>query len=198
MTLFSSVLDVRKVECKFLLAVHNAFSVTAARYCVLVSNAVKALPKKRKHQTTRNLLLNLSKTSVVKRQALWYSSCIAAYIWFLYWIAYDFFVWQKPITEINPVNYVGAIASIALIWAGIKILKPHQAETANPPKLLPQKPALQPKPQLETQQKPQKTAPANSGCNHYLGYLNQRQKQQEIPSECLMCKHVIKCMNSTN
>jgi hypothetical protein len=31
MTIFSSVLDVRKVECKFLLAVHNAFSVTTAR-----------------------------------------------------------------------------------------------------------------------------------------------------------------------
>ena len=187
------------MECKFLLAVHNAFSVTSARYCVLVSNAVKALPKKRKHQMTRNLLAGLSKASMLKGQALWYSSCIAMYIWFLYWVAYDFFVWHKPISEVNPVNYIGAIAAIALIWAGTKILKPNRVKTASPKQtLLPQKQEPQPETQLEPPHTPQKTTPANSGCTHYLGYLNQRQKQQEIPAECLMCKHVIQCMSATN
>ena len=191
------------MECKFLLAVHNAFSVTTARYCMLVSNTVKALPKKRKHQMTQNLLVNLSKASMLKFQALWYSSCIAAYIWFMYWVAQDFFVWQKPISEANPVNYIGSIAAIALIWAGTKILKPNRAKTAIPQQtLIPQKLEPQPEPQLEKQvelqQTPQKNASANSGCNHYLGYLNQRQKQQGIPAECLMCKHVIQCMNPSN
>ena len=160
---------------------------------------MKALPKKRKHQMTRNLLVNLSKSSMLKLQALWYSSCIAAYIWFMYWVAQDFFVWHKPIAEANPVNYAGAIAAIALIWAATKILKPNQVKTKSPQRtLMPQKPEPQPVTQLETQQRPQRTVPANSGCAHYLGYLNQRQKQQEIPAKCLMCKHVIQCMNPTN
>jgi hypothetical protein len=158
---------------------------------MLVNNAVKALPKKRKHQITRNLSVNLSKASMLKYQALWYSSFIAVYIWFLYWVAYDFFVWHKPISEVNPVNYVGSIAAIAFIWAGTKILKRDRIKAARQQqKLLPQKPP---------QQKPQqKAAPTNSACAHYLGYLKQRQKSQEIPAECLTCEHLIQCMGSTN
>lgn len=162
---------------------------------MLVNITVKALTKKRKHQITRDLLVDLSKASMLKYQALWYSSFIAVYIWFLYWVCYDFFVWQKPITEINAVNYVGSVAAIVLMWAGTKILKRDRIKAESPQqKLLPQKP-LQHKP-------PQKTAPAaapaNSACIHYLGYLNQRQKSQEIPAECLTCEHVIQCMGSTN
>jgi len=150
---------------------------------------VKALSKKRKHQMTRNLSVNISKASMLKYQALWYSSFIALYIWFLYWVSYDFFVWHKPIAEINAVNYVGSIVAIAFIWAGTKILKRDRIKAGNPQqKLLPQKP-------------PQKaaapTAITNSTCPHYLGYLNQRQKQQEIPAECLTCENVIQCFSST-
>ena len=166
---------------------------------------MKALPKKRKHQTSQNLVGNLSKVSLLKHQALWYASLITVYIWFMYWVAYDFFVWHKPITEINAVNYVGAIAAIALIWAGTKLLKRNRINATIPQqKLLPQKPMQQPTPQKPPQQKPpqqkplQKAAPANSTCAHHLGYLNQRQKSQEIPSECFTCEHVIKCMGSTN
>lgn len=155
---------------------------------------MKALPKKRKHQMTRNLSVNISKASMLKYQALWYSSFIAVYVWFLYWVAYDFFVWHKPISEVNPVNYVGSIAAIAFIWAGTKILKPNRIKAASPQqKLLLQKPT--------PQQPPQKTisaAPANSACTHYLGYLHQRQKSQEIPAECFTCEHVIQCMGSAN
>lgn len=156
---------------------------------------MKALPKKRKHQMTRNLLVNLSKSSLFKWQVLWYSSCIAAYVWFMYWVAYDFFVWYKPIFEANLVNYIGSIAAIALTLAGTKIFKPNQVKMARLQQtVMPQKP----EPQLEKQQRAQKPVPADSGCVHYLGYLNQRQKQRDIPSGCLMCKHVIKCMNYTN
>jgi len=162
---------------------------------VLVNIAVKVLSKKRKHQMTRNLLVNLSKASMLKYQALWYSTCIAVYIWFLYWVAYDFFVWQKPISEINAVNYVGAIAAITFIWVGTKLLKRDRVKTASPQQvLLPPKSTPQPK----LQQTPQKTAPATSKCAHYLGYLSERETKQEIPSECLTCEHVIKCMGSTN
>jgi uncharacterized membrane protein len=167
-----------------------------------VNNTVKALPKKRKHQITRNLIANITKTSMLTYQALWYASFIAVYIWFLYWVAYDFFVWNKPIAEINVVNYIGAITAIAFIWAGTKILKPDRIKAETPQQtLLPQKPTPQSEPQLQ-QHLPQKTAPAaapaNSACAHYLGYLNQRQKSQEIPAECFTCEHVIRCMGSTN
>jgi hypothetical protein len=160
-----------------------------------VNNKVKVLPKKRRHQITRNLSVNLSKASMLKYQVLWYSSFIAVYIWFLYWVAYDFFVWHKPIAEINAVNYVGSIAAIAFIWAGTKILKRSRIKAGNPQqKLLPQKPT----PQQSAQKTAPATAPANSTCAHYLGYLYQRQKSQEIPAECLTCENVIQCMGSTN
>jgi hypothetical protein len=72
------------------------------------------------------------------------------------------------------------------MWAGAKILKRDRINAGSPQqKLLPQNPAPV-------------AAPANSACIHYLGYLNQREKQQEIPAECLTCEHVIKCMGSTN
>ena len=165
---------------------------------------MKALSKKRRNQTARDLSVNVSKTSMLKYQALWYSSFIAVYIWFLYWVCNDFFVWHKPIAEINAVNYIGAIVSIAFIGAGTKILKRNPVKTRTevrsqqilmpqpqqePPKTMPQHPAPFDAPAA---------APANSTCTHYLGYLKQRQKQQEIPSECLTCEHVIKCMSSTN
>ena len=162
---------------------------------------MKALPKKRKHQFTRNFSFNLSEASMLKYQAAWYSASIAVYIWFMFWVSYDFFVLQKPIAEMNVVNYVGAIAAMAFIWVGTKIWKRNRLEMQKTQ----QKPLqpLQPEPPRET---PQKTAllaapvaaPANSTCTHHLGYLNQRQKQQEIPSECLTCEHVIDCMSSAN
>jgi hypothetical protein len=165
---------------------------------VLVNNTVKALPKKRKPQTTQNLSVTISKTSTLKYQALWYSGFIAVYIWFLYWVSYDFFIWHKPIAETNAVNYIGSIASIAFIWAGTKILKRNpvktQTEARNQQqKLLPQKPLQQKTPQKTSQQ----AAPVNSTCTHYLGYLHQRQASQEIPSECLTCEKVIQCFSST-
>ena len=159
--------------------------------------AVKALPKKRKHQTTRNLSFNIPAASMIKYQALWYSAFIVLYIWFLYWVSYDFFVWHKPIAEVNIVNYVGSIVSIAFIWAGTKIWKRNRIEVGKLQNL-PQK--LQPKVQKtqKAQKMSQKPSTANnSSCSHYLGYLNQRQRSSEIPAECLTCKNVIQCFSST-
>jgi hypothetical protein len=161
----------------------------------VVSISVKALPKKSKHQMALNSLFNLTKASILTWQALWYSSCIATYILFMYLIAYDFFVLYKPISEINPTNFAGAIATIVLIWAGPKILKPNQFKvTSQQQMLMPQKP----EPQSEARPKPQEAAPAYAGCPNYFGYLNQRERQQEIPDKCLMCRHVIECMNCAN
>jgi hypothetical protein len=150
-----------------------------------VNNPVKALPRKRKHQVTRNPSLIITEASIRKFQALWYSTFIALYIWFLYGVSYDFFVWQKPIAEVNLMNLAGSIVSIAFIWAGIKIMKPNRIKTG---KL--QKKPMEKKP-------PQKTVINNhSTCTHHFGYLNQRQKSQEIPTECLTCEKVIQCFSS--
>jgi hypothetical protein len=158
---------------------------------------MKALSKKRKHQVTRNLSVNLSEASILKYQALWYASFIAVYVWFLYWVAYDFFIWHKPIFEINVANYAGSVASIAFIWAGTKIWKRNRTEAQTlrqKPISMPQNPS-QPKPKPPQKTSPPPT-PVNSTCAHYLGYLNQRQKQQEIPAECLTCEKVIECFSS--
>ena len=160
---------------------------------------MKALPKKRKHQSTRNFSVQVSAASMLKFQAAWYSAFIAVYIWFLYWISYDFFVWHKPIAEINVMNYVGSVAAIVFMWTGAKMLKRDRIKAESPQqKLLPPKPLQRKPPQKAALTAVPVAAPATSTCNHHLGYLNQRQKQQEIPSECLTCEHVIKCMSSAN
>ena len=160
---------------------------------------MKALPKKRKHQSTRNFSVQVSAASMLKFQAAWYSAFIAVYIWFLYWISYDFFVWHKPIAEINVMNYVGSVAAIVFMWTGAKMLKRDRIKAESPQqKLLPPKPLQRKPPQKAALTAVPVAAPATSTCNHHLGYLNKRQKQQEIPSECLTCEHVIDCMSSAN
>jgi DNA helicase-2/ATP-dependent DNA helicase PcrA len=36
--------------------------------------------------------------------------------------------------------------------------------------------------------------PSDSGCKHYFGYLGQREKGEEIPTECLECPKSLDCM----
>ena len=31
-------------------------------------------------------------------------------------------------------------------------------------------------------------------CQNYLGYLNQRSKEEAIPEECMVCERLIDCM----
>jgi hypothetical protein len=134
--------------------------------------------KKRWHQT-RNLGFNNPQASFIRYEALWYATFIAIYVWFLYWVAYDIFVWHKPLVQVNVMNYAGSIASIAFIWAGSKIWKSGPINTR--------------KQQME---KPQPIASSKSECTHYLGYLHKRQKSEKIPAECLTCKKVVQCFYS--
>ena len=145
-----------------------------------MNNTVKVLPKKREHRTRRSLSLIIPQASMVKYRALWYSIFMVLYVWSLYWISCDIFVWHKPLDQVNMVNYAGSIVSIAFIWAGTKIWKSNRTITRGPQK----EPAIA-------------TFPSNSGCGHFLGYLHQRQKSEEIPAECLTCKNVIQCFSHT-
>jgi len=114
---------------------------------LLVTNTVKSLPKKRMHQMIQNLSFKISIASMIKYQALWYSAFIASYAWFLYWVAYDLFVWHKTIFEVNVVNYIGSVVSIVLIWARVKIWKSNRMET-----------------QKQQKEQPQQTIASKSGC----------------------------------
>jgi hypothetical protein len=53
---------------------------------------------------------------VRKAEAVCYLGSTASFLWFGYWILYDFFVWNKPLAEINIVNYAGAILSLTLVF----------------------------------------------------------------------------------
>ncbi len=70
-----------------------------------------------------NLALGMSKVNLLKLQTLWYLAAIASVLWFLYWICYDIVVWNKLLVEVNLLNYVGAILSLAFIFAGSRLRK---------------------------------------------------------------------------
>lgn len=134
------------------------------------------LPKKRKHQMT----VNATKTNMFRYQALWYSAFAATYIWFLYCVAYDFFILQKYIFEVDLLNFIGAILSIVFILSGTKIFKPRQIIKEG-----------------QKGKSPKKLSAKNSTCHRYIGFLNQRHTSKEIPLECLTCENVIQCFSST-
>jgi hypothetical protein len=33
-----------------------------------------------------------------------------------------------------------------------------------------------------------------SGCRYHLGYLSEREQNQQIPEECILCKDIVECM----
>jgi hypothetical protein len=147
---------------------------------------VKASPKKHKHLINLNLRFSLLKANTDKYQALWYSTFVALYIWFVFWMSYDFFILHKRIVELNAASFIGTIASIAFIWAGTKFFKKHNGTEVR--KL--QQQSLR-------QYLPQKAAANhNSSCIHCFGYLNEHCQSQSIPTECLTCESVIQCFSS--
>ncbi len=148
-----------------------------------MNRKVKVLPKKHEFQL-RSLHWTITEASVMKCQIAWYSVSIVLYAWYMYWVAYEILIWQKPIAQVNLANYVGSVVSIALVWAGTRMWKTNR--TFKPTKQLkPQKP------------KPQKTVSGKFSCANHRGFLNQREKSSEIPDECLTCKKLIRCFSST-
>lgn len=57
-------------------------------------------------------------------QALWFSTCGVASLWFLYWIMYDLIVWNKSLIQVTPLNYFGVALSVALmLFSGLGVRK---------------------------------------------------------------------------
>ena len=80
----------------------------------------------------RNLTQKIPYAKILNLQVIWYSATLFMYGWFLGWIAYEIFVWHKPLNEVSMTNYIGAIAAMVLIWAGNIIF------TISPTSVLPQ------------------------------------------------------------
>ena len=168
-------------------------------------------------------LLNLKIFQVIRGnlQALWYVIFTSVYVWCIFWVCYDLFVWNKTIFEVNMVTFAGSVMSILLLWAGTFIWKNDQTKRATdkieyPYKQKPtstitqteqqtQQPQTKTTPyphtqiitpnttqtEQQTQQPQTKTTPSN--CKHYRGYLKNRNKAEEIPEECLICEKLIQC-----
>lgn len=177
---------------------------------------------------SRNLPLKPPHIGIVAGyRVVWYCASLLMYGWFLSQIANDIFVWHKPISQISPTNYVGAIVAMALIWAGTKLFKIPQYIVVEQPRrqnLVKDNELIKPKrrqsklssiplqrqqatpvqPESPTQPKqeempiqPVQTVPSILGCTRRLGYLHQTGNTKEIPDQCLICKDLIQCLSST-
>jgi len=118
---------------------------------------VKVLPKKRAHDFRRNLSLKIPLASIINHRVIWYSASLLLYGWFLSWIAYDIFVWHKPINQVSLTNYVGAVTAMALIWAGTKLFKAPSHVVVKQPRR--QKNFKDKEPSKRNRQPPKPTSP---------------------------------------
>jgi hypothetical protein len=165
-----------------------------------------------------------TKTLPTKIMVLWYAASLLSSVWFLYWICYDVFVWNKVLTQVRLQNYVGLTTFIALTILGtqlektsipeklmllVEIIRKHP-QTKNTQKVqqkhqIPKKKRLQSIEQTEQIQSVKDTerwtskenAKIPPGCTFYLGYLHRRPKSVEIPEKCLECEYVVSCLSPT-
>ena len=43
-------------------------------------------------------------------------------------------------------------------------------------------------------EKPIKNKEKPTGCRYHLGYLSEREQNQQIPDDCIVCKNIVECM----
>jgi hypothetical protein len=161
--------------------------------------------------------LILIKALPARVRVLWFTVSTITSIWFLFWILYDIFVWNKALTQARPENYFGLIISIISLIFGTKFEK-----SSTPGKRIPVLEQNSEKNRIEKAQykqlkeaqqkqstekvheikhikeKENQTSQNSSippGCKFYLGYLNKRQKNVNMPEECLECSNVVNCIS---
>jgi len=72
----------------------------------------------------------ISGLGVRKIEAVCYLGSTASLLWFLYWILFDVFVWNKSLMEINALNFAGVALSLFIVTiAKIIALKPKKQAT---------------------------------------------------------------------
>jgi hypothetical protein len=52
---------------------------------------------------------------------VWFVPFTWSLAWYLSWIFYDVAIWQKPLIQVNPWNYVGATTSVAVLLFGTQL-----------------------------------------------------------------------------
>lgn len=156
-------------------------------------------------------------------KAVWIIAFIISSIWFLYWIGYDVFIWNKALGQVSMQNYFGLILSIVLIILSTQLgrigifgkptLLTKQSVQKKRTKKIQQvqqvqqvlegeriEPSEQVQ-QIQTVKEEEKQIPQDAsippGCGFYLGYLHKRPKSVEIPEKCLECGHVVDCLSPT-
>jgi hypothetical protein len=82
---------------------------------------VKVLEKKRAYNFKQHLAMMNHDARIIRYKLAWYSVSLFMYGWFFSWIAYDIFVWHKPIIQVSLTNYVGIITAMGLLIAGAKL-----------------------------------------------------------------------------
>jgi len=147
----------------------------------------------------------IHKKSVFVIRTLWFTISIISLIWFLYWICYEGFVWNKFLSQATSVNYVAFVISIMSL---ITVTQLGRIRYFSNPKLL-LEPNF-PKRELEKNQTQQvqhikyrkkqmfKDSEVPFGCIFYLGYLSNRPKSVEVPQDCMGCNQMLNCLNKEN
>ena len=176
-------------------------------------------------KVSKSRIKNLSNLKILQvirgnLQALWYVIFTSVYVWCIFWVCYDLFVWNKTIFEVNIFTFAGSVMSILLLWVGTFIWKndrtkkqtykinypnkqkPTSINTQTEQQIKQPQTKTTPYPhtqitqkttQTEQQIKQPQTKTTESKCKHYCGYLKNRNKAEEIPEECLTCEKLIQC-----
>ena len=159
----------------------------------------------------------LTKALPTRVRALWFTASTITSIWFLFWILYDIFTWNKELTQVRPENYFGLIISITILILGTKIgkssilgksihalehnLEKNRIKKAQDQQLkeVQQKQSIEKIHEIQSTKEKEKKIPQDSevppGCKFYLGYLNKRPKNVNMPEECLECSNVVNCIS---
>jgi hypothetical protein len=161
--------------------------------------------------------LILIKALQTRVRALWFTVSTITSIWFLFWILYDILTWNKALTQARPENYFGLIISITSLILGTKFgkssipgksisvlehnLEKNRIKKAQDQQLkeVQQKQSIEKVHELQHTKEKEKKIPQDSeippGCKFYLGYLNKRPKNANMPEECLECSNVVNCIS---
>jgi hypothetical protein len=136
--------------------------------------------------------------SIVKQ--VWYVPFIWSLAWFSYWIFQESLVMGQSITQSNIYNQIGlAISIVAVFVAGYTSGKSRDKNQSDQSKRIKDQSKLYP--QIETNQirKPNETsatsfqALGSTRNSQKKANLSYQVKQQEIPSECLLCPNLTSC-----
>ncbi len=75
------------------------------------------------------------------------------YVWCIFWVCYDLFIWNKTIFEVNIFTFAGSVMSILFLWVGTFIWKKDETkkQTQKMEYTYMQKPRLNITPEQQTQ-----------------------------------------------